>query len=245
MSLNSETEKTDPIIIMILYQSPTLAKQIRADQFNLSYWKNDSSSVLLNGGRGASQKIVIDGKDYVLRHYLRGGFMAKLSYDHYFWTGIKKSRPHQEQNVLSYALEHKLPVPECIAYSVERHGLFYKAAIITQYLPNDGTLASYLNQHELKLSQWQKLAQVINNMHHAHINHADLNADNILVLDDLGELSFSVIDFDKARIETNADQWPVENNKRLLRSLNKLAPIYFNEQAQQYFNDCFLALSRQ
>ncbi len=207
--------------------------------FELLYWVNDSSSVKLSGGRGASQKIVVDGKELVLRRYLRGGFMAKLSYDFYFWLGVKNSRPYQECKVLEYAIQKGLPVPKCIGYSIDRHGLFYRAGIMTEYIPNVGTLASYLNDHELTQSQWLELAQTIAAMHQVNINHADLNADNILISVKDDDLLFSVIDFDKARIETNANNWPQCNIKRLLRSLNKLKPIYFNEQANHYFKQSF------
>ncbi len=224
---------------MILYQSPRFTRDLNVDQFELSFWQKNADAICLKGGRGASLKISLEGKDYVLRRYLRGGLMAKISYDMFFWLGLKRTRPYQEHKILQYAFEQGLAVPECVAYCVTRYGLVYRAAIMTQYLPNNGTLASYLRKHALNIGHWQQLAQLVRQMHQLSINHADLNADNILITEKANGLHFSVIDFDKARIEKTREYWPQSNIKRLRRSLLKINPKYFNAQAQQYFNQSF------
>jgi len=227
---------------MILHQSPSLSYPLTERHFSLSFWQNMVNVILLKGGRGASLKIKLNDKPYVLRRYLRGGLIAKFTYDLYFWCGAKNTRPYQEYRVLNYAKENGLSVPECIAFYVDKQGLFYRAAIITEYLTNIGTLASYLNKHSLSKQQWQILAHQIKLMHSININHDDLNADNILVHKNQDSLTFSLIDFDKAKIEKNNKHWPKANIERLLRSLNKLKPIYFNLEGWAFFEQAYYGL---
>lgn len=224
---------------MCFFQSSLIKSKLNSEQFELSYWLSQKNCKYLSGGRGQSLKINIEGNTYVLKKYLRGGLLAKLLYNRYFWFGCTKSRPHLEKNILMYAKKLGLPVPNFAAYYVQKTGLFYRATIITKYINNLGTLASYLESKELSDEQWLDLAALINRFHQAQINHVDLNADNILLHMNKGALTFSVIDFDKARIENHYDKWPLENIMRLQRSLFKIQPVYFNNKAQKSFSNAF------
>lgn len=203
------------LIIQHCQQNP---HQFQTKEFDFDHWQSLQAKPLA-GGRGASQKIEIAHQSLVLRQYRRGGLMARLSRDLYLWTGLYRSRPWREQRVMQHALEQGLPVAECMAFKIEKYRLFYRAAIITRFIPHQGTLASCLFDDELETAQWQRLGQLIRTMHQAGINHADLNANNILLNKDQ---KFYLIDFDKARIMSNQGSWTDNNTKRLLRSLHKI-----------------------
>ena len=72
-----------------------------------------------------------------------------------------------------------------------------------------------------------KVAQCISQMHHLNVNHADLNAFNILI-DEQGKIY--IIDFDKARLEKAQGQWCLDNINRLERHLQKV----LGEQGQRF-----------
>ncbi len=223
----------------IIKQSDSIAHQFTSEDFNLSYWHSESGSIVLSGGRGASQKILIDGQFYVLRNYLRGGLIARLLHDQYFWTGLNKTRPFLEQKAIEQALLHKLPVPEVVAFNVQKQGLFYRASIISRYINNQGTLASFMYENELPEKLWFELGKLIKKLHQANIFHADLNANNILI-NEAGE--FYIIDFDKAEIISSTATSSGKNVHRLLRSLLKIQklreaqnrPFNFNLQQWQF-----------
>lgn len=187
--------------------------------FDIAYWQQDPHTVQLTGGRGASYKIVIQGQALVLRHYLRGGMMAALLEDRYLWSGVSNSRPFREQLVINHALQHDLPVPEVVAFMLRKTGLYYRAAIISRYISNQGTLASWLYDHRMDNHSWQHIGQLIRRMHDAGIEHVDLNANNILIDQDM---AFHLIDFDKAKIRSAMGSWSSANLTRLLRSLHKI-----------------------
>ena len=223
----------------IIKQTDSIAHQFTAEDFDLSYRQSENYSVALSGGRGASQKILIDGQFYVLRHYLRGGLIARLLHDQYFWTGLHKTRPFLEQKAIEQALHHKLPVPEVVAFNVQKQGLFYRATIISRYINNQGTLASFLYDNELSDKLWFEIGKLIKRLHQANIFHADLNANNILI-NEAGE--FYIIDFDKAEIISSMVASAEKNVQRLLRSLLKIQkfrgeqnlPFYFHLEQWQF-----------
>jgi len=216
---------------LIIKQSESISHQFRANDFDLSYWRPKKGTVELAGGRGASQKIVIDGESYVLRLYLRGGLIARFLHDQYIWTGLNRTRPFVEQQAVRHALKHNLPVPEVVAFSVQKNGLLYRASIISRYINNEGTLASFLYGHELAEKKWFELGQLIKSLHQANLYHADLNANNILI-DDAGK--FYIIDFDKARINIPPGDSAEKNVHRLLRSLIKIQK--FRQEQKQPFH---------
>jgi len=184
----------------IIKQADSISHQFTVNDFDLSYWRSKEKTVELAGGRGTSQKIVIDGQFYVLRQYLRGGLIARFLHDQYIWTGFNRTRPFVEQQAIQHALQHNLPVAEVVAFSVQKNGLFYRASIISRFIDNEGTLASFLYDNKLAEKKWLELGKLIRSLHQANLYHADLNANNILI-DEAGK--FYIIDFDKAEIKTS------------------------------------------
>jgi len=217
---------------IIIKQQDKINYRFQERDFDLAYWHSYGDTEVLSGGRGASQKIQLLGEQLVLRRYLRGGLIAKVLYDQYLWLGLENSRPYQEQRVSQYALKRNLPVAKVVAFCVKRTGLFYRAVIITLYIPNQGTLASFLSDKPLDNNSWSELGRLIRKFHRAGIFHADLNANNILI--DL-QNSFHVIDFDKAKIKTAPGRWQKANLERLLRSLRKIQNKRMHLEQNSYF----------
>ena len=50
----------------------------------------------VRGGRGSVSFLELAGDYFVLRRYLRGGLVARISKDRYAWTGLEQSRPFRE-----------------------------------------------------------------------------------------------------------------------------------------------------
>lgn len=221
-----------PLNQLIIEQSDNVNHQFTDDDFKLSRWLSDENSVALSGGRGASQKILIQGQACVLRHYLRGGLVARVLHDQYLWTGHKHSRPYLERRAVQHALLHQLPVPEVVAYRIQQTGLIYRASIISQYINNQGTLATYLYDNNMPDDNWFALGELIRRLHQAGIFHADLNANNILIN---AEGNFNLIDFDKAEIVISTEKKLEKNIQRLLRSVKKIQGIREQQKLPFHF----------
>lgn len=188
-------------------------------------------------GRGASLFLNIDQHDLVLRHYRRGGMVRSFSEKSYLWQGLQRTRAWREFDVLCALQEKGLPAPRPYACQVKHRGATYNAALITHYL-DGSTLAERICAAVLTQDQWSAVGRCISLFHAAGVNHADLNAHNIL-LSESGLVS--LIDFDRASIVPDTQHAYFENNlKRLSRSLRKInscGPAHFDEH-------CWAALVR-
>lgn len=171
---------------------------------------------------------------WVLRHYRRGGFAARLSRDLYFWTGEGKVRPFVEWRLLAELRGKGLPVPAPIAAWYRRAGplgLFYRGDLITERIAGGQPLSSRLAAGPLLPYVWEKIGRCIRQFHDAGVRHADLNAHNVLIVE---PAAIFLIDFDRCEIretgEAGADgpqdkrpPWQGENIDRFRRSLMKIA----------------------
>ncbi len=178
-------------------------------------------------GRGATHFFELDGRQFVLRHYRRGGRMAALLEDRYLRTALHRTRSWREWRLLARLAELNLPAPRPAAARVTLGGAFYRADLITLRIENSQPLAQRLQNSPLSRRDWYAAGSCIRRFHTHGVYHADLNAHNIL-LDSAGE--FHLIDFDKGMIRTDDSNWQQANLSRLRRSLEKLSrhhPTFF------------------
>ncbi|HET7313013.1 MAG TPA: 3-deoxy-D-manno-octulosonic acid kinase [Salinisphaera sp.] len=192
------------------------------EHFDPAYWRSRRALVSEATGRGAAYFLRAGAnQDWVLRHYRRGGILAHLNRDHYFWTGALRTRPLREFRLLDVLHRRGLKVPRPIAaQAVRRRGAWYRADLIIEAIPDTETLADRLTRQALCTADWRRLGRAIAALHDAGVWHADLNARNILVAD--SGRAFHIIDFDRARFRP-AGRWRQANLARLRRSLDKFA----------------------
>ena len=184
--------------------------------FDPMHW-GAAAQPVAEGGRGGAWWIDLGEGDAFLRHYLRGGLVAKLSRDAHLWRGIQHVRSFAEFRLLRVLREKKLPVPLPFAAWYRREGLHYRAAILMQRLQNVRSLAALAATGD---APWVRAGELVAKFHRAGLDHADLNAHNIL-LDASGQ--GWMIDFDRSRLRIPATAWREANLQRLHRSLRKLA----------------------
>ena len=193
--------------------------------FDPGYWRGKNALVGEAIGRGSAWFIDSPFGSVVLRRYLRGGMVANISRDRYFFTRVENSRPFREFNTLASMLEQGLPVPRPVAAICEHHGFLSTGALVTALIPNAMTLADLLpaNQTDADMNAaiWGRIGKCIRQFHDAGVWHADLNARNIM-LDD--QLKVFLIDFDRARHTPGQAVDGKGNMNRLKRSLIKLWP---------------------
>ena len=215
-------------------QLDTFDYSFSSNDFDLEFWNKQPGISPLQGGRGGSLKIEILQQSLVLHRYLRGGMMAGVLRDRYIWSGLSRTRPFMEQQVVQHAVRMALPVPEMLGFYVQRHGLYYRAASISRFIQNQGSLAECIASKALAEKLWGKLGELIKKMHQAQICHVDLNANNILI--DKNE-AFHLIDFDKAIIKSWPGRWSGDNLERLLRSLHKIQRQYQQQGLDFHFRE--------
>jgi 3-deoxy-D-manno-octulosonic acid kinase len=185
--------------------------------FEPTFWFGRGELVDVTGGRGAAW-FITGSAAWVLRHYRRGGFIARLSKDRYVWAGEKRVRAFTEWRLLAELSRRGLPVPRPIAARYQRSGPVYRCVLITQRISGARPLSAVLADGPLQENTWRDIGAAVARLHAAGAYHADLNAHNLL-LDGGGAVS--VIDFDRGRLRTPGE-WALKNLSRLNRSLVKV-----------------------
>jgi 3-deoxy-D-manno-octulosonic acid kinase len=200
----------------IVYDKQVLSEP-SADLFDAVKWNGLATLVSGKGGRGAAWFIKAEFGDAVLRHYRRGGWAAKISDDRYLWRDEKSVRSFHEFHFMQALVEKKMPVPIPIAAMYSKSGVFYRASILIQRIPDVKSFLDCVHQ-QTESAPWALLGKTIAAFHKAGAHHADLNAQNIL-LD--AKQKIWLIDWDKAIQQTIPGTWCVEVLQRLQRSLLK------------------------
>src|SRR5579863_9431231 len=126
-----------------------------ATWFDPDWWARRGEVRTAAEGRGAAEFIEADARQLVLRHYRRGGWMAAVRGDRYFWQGEALTRSFVEWNLLYVMQRARLPVPVPIAAGYSRVGRFsYTADLLTEQIPATTTLASRLRAAPVPLTCW-------------------------------------------------------------------------------------------
>lgn len=174
------------------------------------------AQTVTQGGRAAAWFVAIQGRAAVLRHYRRGGMVARFVRDRYFWRGEDASRAFAEFDLLRTLWRAGLSVPRPLAAAVWVHGLSYRAAILTERIELARPLSGCSDA-----AAWREAGVVIAGMHRMGVWHADLNVHNVLV--DAAARVW-LIDFDRGRIGRLSARQRQANLARLLRSVRKVSP---------------------
>lgn len=177
-------------------------------------------------GRGAAWFVKYNQQHWVLKHYRRGGMVAKWNKEFYLGAMLSSTRAWQEWYLLNSLHSLGLPVPRpvaaCVSWPFSRVSGLYKASIIINRIPHAMTLAEKCQDQAMTTEMWQSVGRCIARFHFHGVYHADLNANNILFDQDD---KVYLIDFDKGKIKP-AGTWEQENLSRLNRSLLKLKGLH-------------------
>lgn len=195
------------------------------EMLSAQYWQAQGAITGSAQGRGTTwfvqhhDKSSEQEKHWVLRHYYRGGLIGKLINDSYFFISQKNTRAAQEFALLAHMQTLALPAPKPIAYRVTRHGLLYRADLLSSRIENAQDLVAILSKRVISDNLWNRVGATIKRFHDHNIYHHDLNAHNILINE---QEEVFLIDFDRGEIRTsNQANWQQANIARLQRSFLK------------------------
>lgn len=208
----------------VMLYDPSAAGNFAASWFDPNHWQAEGALRGKATGRGSTLFFASGGQEFALRHYRRGGLIAQLCEDLYLNLGESSSRPFQEFRVTQRLQCLGLPVARVVAARYVARGLGCTGDLITQRLLHSRTLAECLHDTgvtSLVTSDWRAVGTTIARFHAVGLDHADLNAHNLLQ-DANGD--WHLIDFDRARFRPRG-LWCDANLVRLRRSLLKVCDL--------------------
>ncbi len=206
----------------ILYDK-AIINQISEERFTPEGWLHAErlTGNLRSGGRGNTMFVGNIPRQFVLRHYRRGGLVGKLIKDTYVFSGADKTRSFMEWRLLDKLAANNMRVPRPAAARYVQKGTFYTADLITVRVPDIVPLSQYIAANDPDEEFWQNCGAAIQEFHAAGVYHADLNAYNVQIDSD-GLLW--LLDFDKGALR-QPGHWQQETLSRLHRSLQKIVGL--------------------
>lgn len=217
-------------------------------------------------GRGLVYFFSILGENCVLRHYYRGGLVAKVSTDKFIFRDVTQTRPYQELSLLAKLHDAGLNVPKPLAAKLNHTRFSYTADIITGTIPRAQELHSHILQRALEPSVWHEIGATLRKMHDLQACHYDINVKNVLLQQpdstlqqellsgktpsvetsdqllaksgDEPQITVYLLDFDGCKIRSG-DAWKSANLARFKRSLEKQRAKF---SPYYYDEDCWTSV---
>ena len=217
------TETVEKTATGAIVYDKTLINQISDECFTPEGWLHAEpvSGRLRSAGRGNTMFVGNVPRQFVLRHYVRGGMVGRWVNDSYIFAGADRTRAFREWRLLVKLWSRQMRVPQPVAARFCRRGLAYTADIITVRLTDVVSLSQYIANDGPDATFWQDLGGSIREFHAAGVYHADMNAYN-LQIDPTGQLW--MLDFDKGALRPPGP-WQQQTLRRLHRSLQKITRL--------------------
>lgn len=203
---------------VFLLSDPAVTPEITENHFEPAWLERQQAILGTAKGRGTVYFFRAGAAVWVLRRYLRGGWVGRFNRESYLWQGIEQTRPWREWRLLTALRAKGLPVPRPIAARVQRSGLFYRGDLITERLEATTALGELMTAGALTPDDWHRVGALLARFQAHGVRHDDINVSNVLC-DKHG--MYHLIDFDKAEI-VPAGGWQARNLARFHRSIEKL-----------------------
>jgi 3-deoxy-D-manno-octulosonic acid kinase len=151
-------------------------------------------------------------EQWVVRHYHRGGAVARFLGDRYLRVGAP--RPFREFRLLEALRSRGVPAPEPVGATVHRQGPFYRGDLVTRWVADSVDLATLLFDPETPtipaaaavgvegLAAMRASGRLVRLLHERGLEHPDLNLKNILLAPSDPEPVALILDLDRAGLHT-------------------------------------------
>lgn len=166
---------------------------------------------------------------WVVRHYARGGvLLPPVLGDRYLRTG--SIRPFQELEASEQARARGIPTPRVVAAAVHTSGPFYRADLVTVFVPGSTDLVAALFDTTRKgiggaverMDALRAAGALIRQLASRGLRHRDLHAGNILLQWRGAAPSYLLVDLDRCQVLPEGVETSREPMyRRLRRSLRK------------------------
>jgi 3-deoxy-D-manno-octulosonic acid kinase len=213
-------------------------RQAVADGGTLHGWAEAREHARELSGRGVVYAVPAPtpGPDrrprWAVRHYRRGGALGPLLSDRYLAVG--ESRPVREAAAAATLRERGIPTPAVVAGATYGTGVFYRADLVTELVPDGTDLAAMVFGAQSTGAgppaatggaedALRSAGRLVARMGSAGVEHADLNAKNILLTPGRRGPKAFVLDLDRCGVVTPGGPGRTKSmRRRLERSLRKL-----------------------
>ncbi len=202
------------------------ARHALIEHGTLYEWAGSQPNVQALRGRGETRVVANGIGGWVVRHAFRGGAVARVLEDRYLRRG--EPRPYAELRVSHGLRQHNIETPALLAFAIYPAGVFYRADIVTEFVPDSADLATLTFGPRRapagqRVAAWRAAGALLRRTWNAGLLHPDLNLGNILIAGDPEAPQAWLIDLDRARLTGDMSAGRrVAMQRRMNRSREKL-----------------------
>lgn len=154
-------------------------------------------------GRGVSWAFDVGDERWVVRHYRRGGAVARVLRDRYLRGGA--TRPERELAASVAARAKGVATPEVVAYAVYPAGPYYRADLATRWVEDSEDLGGVTFGADTRsvaerAAAWAAAGRLLRTTFDAGVRHPDLNLRNVLIAGDAAAPDAWLLDLDRATV---------------------------------------------
>jgi 3-deoxy-D-manno-octulosonic acid kinase len=240
-TLTESVEKTATGAIVF---DQSIIREMSDDKFTSAGWPHSDPLEGRLGSDARSQTMFVGNvpRQFVLRHFVRGGLLGKLVHDAFLWTGADSTRSFREWRMLAKMADRNLRVPRPAAARYCQHGAIYTADIITVRIPHVKPLLQRIAERAWSAEFWHSVGQSIHEFHDCGVYHPDMSVHNLQIDDDA---RLWMLDFDRGRL-LPPGAWQQTTLNRLHRSLRNATSLdpklnYQHENWEQLLEGYFSA----
>lgn len=158
-------------------------------------------------GRGTVWRVPLPDVEWVVRHYRRGGAVARMLGDRYLRRG--ESRPLRELRASAEVLRRGVATPPVLAAAIYAGVVFRRGDLVTAFIAGSEDLAHVTfarprRPEEERVAAWAAAGSLVRQAATEGVLHPDLNLKNILIAPRPGGISAWLIDLDRCRIRLHA-----------------------------------------
>ena len=162
--------------------------------------------------RNVVEKVMIDGKPYVVKRFKRPSLINRVAYL------VRKSKARRAYEYALQLLECGVSTPVPVAYfETRKNGLYDKACFISEYTPNKLLETVYTENvsAEKRNGILRACLDFLSGLHAKGIVPMDLNAGNVFYAEKDGGYEFSLIDINRMKFGAKPSE------KDFMRSLEQ------------------------
>jgi 3-deoxy-D-manno-octulosonic acid kinase len=185
-------------------ESLAAARAMVASAGSLHAFAAAHGTALAGRGRGVAHRVTAADASWVVRHYRRGGSIARVLGDRYLRVGTP--RPLTELRASHAARVKGVRTPAVEALFFRSDGVFYRADLATRYVPDARDLASCVfecaesGDDGALHAAWRAAGALLGTTFAAGVVHPDLNLGNVLLQADGTAVRAHLIDLDRVRV---------------------------------------------
>lgn len=175
----------------------------------------DSGELIVKGARNIIKANILGDEKVNIKFFQQPGFFKSIIYSFFRSTKAKRSFDYA-----NYLLEHKIPTPFPVAYTVDKNslGLLKDSYYICQQIDYDFTIRELIHNPQFpdRNNILEQFAAFTYKMHEARVNFLDHSPGNTLVVNKgNGNYDFYLIDLNRMTFEDLSIEARMDNFKKM------------------------------